>query len=434
MEPSPQSPAPRRAVPPPSWHPILDPDLTERARSGIRAIRRDLHRLSAEGEFSDDPALSTGSAGIALFAAYTAELADPAHGSSEEFLDTMTESLRRTRIWMDLFQGATGPGWVVEHLSGRHATGGSDPTEEIVNALGALLDRDRWLDSYDLVIGLVGFGLFALERLPEPRARRILERIVGHLESSAERTPAGTTWHTPPEWLPSHQREVCPRGHYNLGLAHGVPGVVAFLSATSAAGVARGRCARLAGGAVDWILAQELPEGSPARFPSWVGPRADPAPARLAWCYGDLGVATSLHLASTVFDEPRWRRHALRIARQAAGRSFDTSQATTAGFCHGSAGVAHLFNRLYQATGDEELGRAGATWFRHTLDRREPGRGVGGYRHRFQEPDTGRSVWKAPRGLLLGAAGVGMALAAAASTVEPEWDRLFLLSCRRLAA
>jgi hypothetical protein len=43
-------------------------------------------------------------------------------------------------------------------------------------------------------------------------------------------------------------------------------------------------------GAVAWLLAQRLP-GAGAAFPSYVGAGIDPRPTRLAWCYGDLGLA-----------------------------------------------------------------------------------------------------------------------------------------------
>src|SRR3954452_6230771 len=72
---------------------------------------------------------------------------------------------------------------------------------------------------------------------PDPSAFRILEAVVDRLAERAERTPGGCTWFTPPELLPQWQRELCPKGYYNLGLAHGVPGVIAVLGGAVATGV-----------------------------------------------------------------------------------------------------------------------------------------------------------------------------------------------------
>ena len=49
--------------------------------------------------------------------------------------------------------------------------------------------------------------------------------------------PDGITWRTDPAWLPDETRQKFPRGYYNTGLAHGVPGVIALLGLACAAGV-----------------------------------------------------------------------------------------------------------------------------------------------------------------------------------------------------
>jgi hypothetical protein len=92
-----------------------------------------------------------------------------------------------------------------------------------------ILVADPWRDDYDLIGGLVGYGVYALEQLPGKLAIECLAQVVNRFDEMAERTAQGTTWFTAPELLSDWQREICPKGHYNLGLAHGVPGVIAFL-------------------------------------------------------------------------------------------------------------------------------------------------------------------------------------------------------------
>jgi hypothetical protein len=57
----------------------------------------------------------------------------------------------------------------------------------------------------------------------------------------------------------------------------------------------------------------------------------------------------------------------------------------------------------------------------------EPGRGCGGFRAVIPIDSGELRGWPDP-GFLTGAAGVGLALLAAISDVEPEWDRVLLLS------
>jgi len=92
-----------------------------------------------------------------------------------------------------------------------------------------------------------------------------------------------------------------------------------------------------------------------------------------------------------------------------AARPVETSGVRDAGICHGAAGVAHIFNRMYQATGDEVLGDAARGWIERLLAMADPM--DGGVRD---------------ASVLMGTTGVGLVLLAATTEVEPAWDRAIL--------
>jgi hypothetical protein len=100
-----------------------------------------------------------------------------------------------------------------------------------------------------------------------------------------------------------------------------------------------------------------------------------------------------------------------------------------AGLCHGAAGLGHVLNRFYQATGDPEILAAARAWFGRALDFWEPGRGIGGFLT-FTPPegDFERLEWNEEAGFLSGSAGMALTLLAATGDVDPDWDRLLLLS------
>jgi lantibiotic modifying enzyme len=127
-----------------------------------------------------------------------------------------------------------------------------------------------------------------------------------------------------------------------------------------------------------------------------MAPRRSP----LAWCYGDPGVAAALCVAG-------WHEYATDIAECAAARSIADNSIGDASICHGSAGLAHIFNRLHQATGTPSLRVAAEDWLSHLMDAQ------------LADLDSG---------FLTGAAGVGLVLLAAATPLEPRWDRVLLLS------
>lgn len=399
----------------PAWRPVLEGEAAGAARDALRAIARDLGEGRAEAMRPGDQA---------VFWAYVAGSLDDEWISSryDEAALALAEGVGGYS-WPGLFGGLSGAAWTLAHISDE---GAADEINEAVDAaMVRALDVERWTADYDLIAGLVGFGVYFLERLaagPAPDAQRGLERVVDHLIATGERTPDGLAWFTPPELLPAHQREQAPGGWFNCGLAHGVPGVIALLGRIAEAGAdprARPACED----ALRWLLAQRLPPGPRGRYPTAFERGASGGPARAAWCYGDPGVAIAALGAASRIGAPRepW----LELALGAAARPAELCGVIDAGLCHGAAGLAHLFNRFYQATGDDRFRDAARGWFERTLAMRGS-EGVGGYLAWKAVDGSGALAWRPDGSLLEGAAGVALALLAAVEPVEPAWDRMLL--------
>jgi hypothetical protein len=122
-----------------------------------------------------------------------------------------------------------------------------------------------------------------------------------------------------------------------------------------------------------------------------------------------------------------WEREALEIARRTAAHPPDQAGVRDAGLCHGAAGLAHLFNRMYQATGEARLAAAARFWFERTLDMRRPGRGIAGY-SAYHPREKESSSWNDDPGLLSGAAGIALSMMSAITPIVPSWDRMLLVS------
>jgi hypothetical protein len=409
-----------------TWQPVLEGAASDSARESVRAILADLESLGREP--SGDPSLAGGTAGLAVLHGYLAQT-----GRGPETDAVARRCLRHAIAAMSerpgtasLYSGLTGVGWAIAHLRPRWpGRDDEDDLAEIDEVLLDHLDQSPWRGEYDLIEGLVGFGVYALERLPRPAAITCLERVVDRLAETAEPQGEGEgiTWWTDPAWLPAETRTGFPRGYYNLGLAYGVPGVIGLLGKACAAGVARDRAWPLLDGAVRWLREQDGADG----FGYWVDPGARRDKARLAWCYGDSGVAAALLGAARCVAEPAWESSALAIAHRAAERPYADAGIKDAALCHGCAGLGHLFNRMFQSTGEPRLAQAARAWFEWTLAMRCPGRGIGGY-EAWQADAAGRPTWSADPGLLNGAAGIALALLAATTSIEPRWDRMLLVS------
>jgi hypothetical protein len=292
-----------------------------------------------------------------------------------------------------------------------------DRNDEIDLALARAVPRYPQDGPYDLIDGLAGLGVYALARWPRPAAADCLGAVLECLAGRARSESDGAYWWTGESGLAGRRAQLYPTGGVDLGVAHGMAGLLPLLARACALGVGGPAVRALLDNAVRWLTARLI--GSPAgtTIPSFIARDIEPEPARTAWCYGDPGVAIALLLAARDAAEPGWERTGTDLAISAARRPPELTRVTDAGVCHGTAGLAHLFNRLYQMTGEAEVAAAAVFWMERTL---EACAGA-------LTADGGPAPWNGP-GLLEGAAGVALVLLAACVPAEPVWDQMLLVS------
>jgi lantibiotic modifying enzyme len=380
-----------------------------------------------------DPTMFSGLAGAALFLGHLSRRPGwEAQAARAEQLMELAISRLEEAPGLHLYQGFPGLSWCVEHLRHLHVIAGEvDPNAEVDEWIGDVLATEEWQGSYDLFGGLVGLGLYALERQPNPTSRALLVRVVDHIEALAVSRGSGIVWPTRVESLPEWERERCPHGYLNFGVAHGIPGVLGLLASIRSQGIEPDRCARLIhqglNGLQDFLQSPEDGAALPAWCP-WEKDRPEPTFSRLAWCNGEFGASWLLWQAANSVDREDWQEIALSIARAAAMRPRDTSGVKDVGLCHGSAGNLHLFNRWYQATGEVVFREAALAYLDMTLDFHDPSRGFAGFWScALVNEDHALDYDPAP-GLLEGAAGAGLALLSCSEDSNPSWDRFLLLS------
>lgn len=390
---------------PEDWSPLVEGETAAEALRAVEAIARD---LANDPQASPGLTLNQGQTGLALFFAYLERsLGDSGAGErAQRHLEQAVETLvEQHNPAAGLYHGFAGVAWVTEHLSAEESSEEEeeDPNEEIDVALLSLLRQSPWQGEVDLLSGLVGWGVYALERLPRPSAAAMLPLLGARLAESAKPQGRGLAWRDPRS------------GEPDPGMAHGAAGAIALLARMLREGAAGPETASLLAAAVDGVLSLSPPEG---------------VEGDLAWCAGDAGLSVALLAASRAAGRDDWERAARRLATAAALRYRDEAGVSDPALCHGTAGLSHLFHRLYRSTGDPALLDAARRWLERTLALRQPGQGIGGFLRRGRQAD-GRLAWIPDSGFLGGAAGIGLALLAAATPVEPAWDRLLLLSGRR---
>jgi hypothetical protein len=403
------------------WEPVLSNQSTLAAQEVIEEIAcflRDLNHLST---LSLTPLCDRG-----LIFAYLA-IHENSDAWREHSIASINMASEKAFIGLPsgLYGGFSGIGWTIQHVSdlltGRtererpcgpaDSECGVDALEDVDNLLLSRLRAEDWIGSYDLIKGLVGVGVYFLERFPRHTAIQGIRRILTHLERQCKESAEGISWFSPPDWLPDQQRNECPGGHYNLGVAHGIPGIIFFLGEVVALGIDRERALRLLDGALSWFIRQQQSVDPRSLYGYWVGPNLKSRGFRLAWCYGDLGIAAILSHTMRLPELQPWRRFADSLLERCLDRQPDG--VIDPGLCHGAAGVAHIFNRAHQKNQDARFKYAANRYFELAIS--------------LYHSATASGL-QADSSFLEGKIGLALSLLAAIAPIPPKWDRRLLLS------
>ncbi len=421
--------------------PLLSGALRDEAISRLREISEILDRpydewvLTSRREEENglrSVSLALGRCGVALFYAWLSRSGLDANAAdrAERFLGESIELLPSKTLDASLFCGFPGVAWTVEHLLAMsEEESDDDPNADIDDAIIAALEDPSFVPVYDLIDGLAGIGVYALERGERASALHIATLVLERLEDTACPQTVGIAWPSGTLTRTAQGRGVLPQETYfNLGLSHGIPGVVGILARFAQRSDLRSRARPLLKQSVEWIMAQRLADNETGVFPDYVSPleTEQPPPARTAWCYGDPGVAAALYAAGKSLERPEVSSFAVRVAQVAARRDVATTSVVDAGICHGSAGIAHIFHRIHRASGDPVCRDAAIAWFERLLKRTTDRPALAGF-PTFCFERTHEGEYIEDPAWLTGAAGVGLVLLAAISDLEPRWDRLLLL-------
>ena len=252
-------------------------------------------------------------------------------------------------------------------------------------------------------------------------------------------------WYTPPGLYGDPKMVVSyPHGQLNCGLAHGIPGPLALLALAHRQGVEVEGLHEAVERTADWLTANRFDDEWGVNWPTAVPVevitsgttpmltllRKAPAPAttsphgpsRAAWCYGSPGVARALWLAGDALGRADLQALAVQAMEAVYRRPLAARQIDSPTFCHGVAGLLHITLRFAHDTALPLFQDAAAVLADQLLGLYRPEMALGYYslEHSGQRVDQ--------PGLLDGVPGVAMVLLAAATGVEPAWDRLFLLA------
>lgn len=299
------------------------------------------------------------------------------------------------------------------------------------------------MNDFDVISGLSGIGAYLLSRHEEGVTGAALTAVVDALISLVTRNDVLPAWHTPAHLLfDDTARKNYPLGNLNCGLAHGIPGVLAFLSLFRLTGLSFEHLDEAIVTAATWLYTHRLDDEWGTNWPSAVALQslqsievegkmvlaevdvkdAPGGPSRTAWCYGGPGIARALWLAGRALQRDDFKHLAVDAIEAVFRRPVAVRMIDSPTFCHGVAGLLAITMRFANETGSSRFRDECHKLTEQILSRFQPDSLLG-----FRNLEYGGNQTDQP-GFLEGAAGVAIVLLSAATGIEPGWDRVFLLS------
>lgn len=271
-------------------------------------------------------------------------------------------------------------------------------------------------DNPDPMHGALGILHYFTTRNQTPLVNKLVNTIVDKVLSKAIFTEAGV-WYKNTVW-----KEPDSPIDINLSLSHGLSGILLILLQAyplvthpqPLERVIREGIRFIQSHETEFDLEKKYYSFFPGSYKEMDGKPAHPA-ERLAWCYGDLNQVLLGYRAGRVLNDTSYTAFADRIGlaslvRNTLALSFNED----AHFCHGTAGLAQMYQALYKEAPHPGYQIAYEFWVKQTVDL-------------VDTCIAENKFERTPAGLLEGWAGVGIVLAEYLSDEPKPWSKVFFL-------
>ncbi len=337
-----------------------------------------------------------------------------------EQLDHLQEKLHKQS--MELGGGLAGQAWLLEYLNQSAA---SDYDSELMEGIDTIFSRtllrEVWPGELEMVLGLAGYAPFIARRARYTYQGALYAALVRHFSDTATRFENGQiTWSQPEHSRYRLAKNKRQNPEYNLGLAHGVPGIIAALLPAVNIPELKLQVSELLEGSCDWLLAQQNPDKNGfACFGALAGGECN---SRLGWCYGDLSIALTVARTGKALGRPDYLARALEIALHASKRDARASLIYDSGLCHGFVGLMLMYQVLNQVMPHPQLEQAAKVWLDFSLKQYRK-KGI----EAFYAFDSINQKHKEDFSFLTGYAGVGLAFIGILNN-DTDWTDCLLLT------
>jgi hypothetical protein len=227
--------------------------------------------------------------------------------------------------------------------------------------------------NYDFLHGAIGYGFYFFKRYKNTISKRSKERykkyllkLIDELEASSEKVNDKFCWISEINLIDKKLTV------YDFVMSHGISSIISFFSRLYVYDDFKNEVNDMLRGGVNYLLSQTSNDSaSLSVFPNYVCDAEKPEyKSRVAWCYGDLGIALSLWHASEALRDNDLKSFVIEVLKKTAARvQPEQTLVVDACLCHGSFGNAQIFNYIYRQTKQNEFKVAADYWIKDGLEK-----------------------------------------------------------------
>ncbi|HWO77493.1 MAG TPA: lanthionine synthetase C family protein [Bacillus sp. (in: firmicutes)] len=221
-----------------------------------------------------------------------------------------------------------------------------------------IYNKNLKISDYDLLQGISGFIRYLCIRDDYNKIKWYIEECVLYLMKIMDISNNGIpNCFVPYNNQPNILKKIYPKGHINIGLSHGISGILATFSILyirnkefeylsnkikEIANLIISFSQKTQFGIV-WpkhITLEEYKSGSAAKTVN-----------NESWCYGEIGIARSIFLASRALNDSKMEAMSIECFRNVCDRRIGDWRIKSTTFCHGISGLFYLVFQMYLDTG-----------------------------------------------------------------------------------
>jgi len=377
---------------------------------------------------SENIGLLNGESGVSLFHFYYG-LFSQNEEYSKKGIQSIFNSVELINTNLEHYSycsGLSGFLWSLNHL----VTSGFIDQDEVADLqndfdtfIYKVMLNDIKHENFDFLHGAIGHGIYFIERLKHNKDIELyLNELLDGLENKSIKEIDGSM-----KWLSVVDHQTGLQA-YNLSLSHGVASIIAFLAKLVKHNFNTEKAYSMLQNSLQFLLKNiKDPCLDGYYFPSFIyKDNTHPKQGRLAWCYNDLGIANVLFWVSEIIKDEDLKQKSIEILLYHSNtRNLKMASVFDAGLCHGTAGIAHIYNRMYRNTRIEKFKETHDFWIEETLKMAYHKDGFAGYKTWNDEKLGG---WENELGILEGIAGIALALLSSIFDEDLSWDECLLLS------